>query len=76
MAGQDLYQLLLMVDGQGVWTFFAKTLEEAEQLGRRLVESERKKGIDSTMQILESKDVGDAIRQAFVGKGFNLQEPK
>ena len=68
----DLYQLLLMVDGKGVWTFFAGTYEEAEERGRRMVETERKKGVDMTMLIMPSLDVAEDIRQTFAGKGFNL----
>lgn len=72
----DLYQLLLMVDGQGVWTFFAETREEAEQRGKRMVETERKKGINMTMHIVHTKDVVDELRNAFVGKGFNMPQPR
>jgi hypothetical protein len=72
----DLYQLLLMVDGQGIWTFFAETHEEAEQRGKRMVEAERKKGINMTMHIVHSKDVVDELRNAFVGKAFNIPAPR
>ena len=69
----DLYQLLLMVDGKGVLTFFTATYEEAKERGLRMVETERKKGVDMTMGIVESFNVPDSIRQSFVGKSFNLE---
>jgi hypothetical protein len=72
----DLYQLLLMVDGQGIWTLFAETHEEAEQVGRRLVETERKKGVDMTMGVTHLTNVDEATRKVFVGKRYNLTPPK
>jgi hypothetical protein len=69
---KDLYQLLFMVDGQGLWTFFAESQQEAEQRGKRMVEAERKKGINASMLIVPQKDVVESIHNAVAGKGFNL----
>jgi hypothetical protein len=37
-----------------------------------MVEAQRKIGVNATMLIVPSKDVTEAMRQSFGGKGFNL----
>lgn len=72
MSRGDLYQLLLMVEGKGILTIFLATHDDAEQRGRRMVEAERKKGVDMTMHITRLSDIDEVTRQAFIGKSFNL----
>ena len=69
----DFYQLLYMRDGKGVLTIFTETHEDAEQLGKRMVEAERKQGIDATIGILHVPNVPEEWKKTFVGKSFNLE---
>jgi len=56
-----------------VLTIFTETHEDAEQLGKRMVEAERKQGIDATIGILHVPNVPEEWKKTFVGKSFNLE---
>lgn len=60
------------MEGQVIWTFFAETLEEAEERRKRMVKAQRKIGVNASTLIVPSEDLTEATRQALVGKGFNL----
>ncbi|MGA8618348.1 MAG: hypothetical protein WB660_07500 [Candidatus Sulfotelmatobacter sp.] len=73
----DLYNLMVTVKGQEwIKTFPTETREEAEQRGKRMVETERKKGVVVMTAIVSTDDVADAMHQAHRGEGYDLERIK